>query len=61
MANKSIIMSKVRQIIKLYTQQMGKKKIGVPLSKWHEIIGEQTIAHAILDRIVHDAHRIEMK
>jgi DNA replication protein DnaC len=33
----------------------------VPISKWHEIIGEQTIADAILDRIVHNAHRIEMK
>lgn len=33
----------------------------IPVSKWHEIIGEQTIADAILDRIVHDAHRIEMK
>lgn len=33
----------------------------VPVSKWHEIIGEQTIADAILDRIVHDSHRIEMK
>jgi DNA replication protein DnaC len=33
----------------------------VPVSKWHEIIGEQTIADAILDRIVHNAHRIEMK
>lgn len=33
----------------------------VPISSWHEIIGEQTIADAILDRIVHDAHRIEMK
>jgi DNA replication protein DnaC len=33
----------------------------VPISQWHEIIGEQTIADAILDRIVHDAHRIEMK
>lgn len=33
----------------------------VPISKWHEIIGEQTIADAILDRIVHTAHRIEMK
>ena len=28
MANKSISMSKVRQIIKLYAQHMGKKKIG---------------------------------
>lgn len=33
----------------------------IPVSKWHEVIGEQTIADAILDRIVHDAHRIEMK
>jgi len=33
----------------------------VPVSMWHEVIGEQTIADAILDRIVHDAHRIEMK
>lgn len=33
----------------------------VPVSSWHDIIGEQTIADAILDRIVHDAHRIEMK
>lgn len=32
----------------------------VPVRSWHEIIGEQTIADAILDRIVHDAHRIEM-
>ncbi|MEN9348389.1 MAG: hypothetical protein RLZZ77_1900 [Bacteroidota bacterium] len=32
----------------------------VPVGMWHEVIGEQTIADAILDRIVHDAHRIEM-
>lgn len=33
----------------------------IPISKWHDVIGEQTIADAILDRIVHNAHRIEMK
>lgn len=33
----------------------------IPVSKWHDIISEQTIADAILDRIVQDAHRIEMK
>jgi DNA replication protein DnaC len=33
----------------------------VPVSKWHEVIGENTIADAILDRIVHDAHRLELK
>jgi len=33
----------------------------VPVSKWFDLIGEQTIADAILDRLVHNAHRIEMK
>lgn len=33
----------------------------VPVSKWHDIIGEPTIADAILDRIVHQAHRLELK
>ena len=33
----------------------------VPVSKWHDVIGEQTIADAILDRIIHNAHRIELK
>jgi DNA replication protein DnaC len=33
----------------------------VPVNKWHEVIGEQTIADAILDRIIHDAHRLELK
>jgi DNA replication protein DnaC len=33
----------------------------VPVNKWFEVIGEETIADAILDRIIHDAHRIEMK
>jgi DNA replication protein DnaC len=33
----------------------------LPVKQWHAIIGEKTIADAILDRIVHDAHRIELK
>lgn len=32
-----------------------------PLSKWHDCIGEPTIADAILDRIVHNAHKIALK
>jgi DNA replication protein DnaC len=32
----------------------------LPVNCWHEVIGEKTIADAILDRIVHDAHRIEL-
>lgn len=33
----------------------------LPVGKWHELIGEKTIADAILDRIVHDAHRMELQ
>jgi len=33
----------------------------VPVGKWYEVIGEQTIADAILDRIVHNSHRLELK
>ncbi len=32
----------------------------VPVKKWHEIIGEKTLADAILDRIVHKSIRIEL-
>jgi DNA replication protein DnaC len=32
----------------------------LPLDKWHEIIGEPTFADAILDRIVHNAHKIDL-
>ena len=31
------------------------------LENWHDIIGDPTVADAILDRIVHNAHRIELK
>jgi DNA replication protein DnaC len=33
----------------------------LPVSLWYEIIGDNTIADAILDRVVHDAHRIELQ
>jgi len=33
----------------------------IPVNKWYEIIGEQTVADGILGRIVHNAHRLELK
>ena len=33
----------------------------IPVNKWYELIGEQTIADAVLDRIVHQAHRLDLK
>ena len=32
----------------------------IPVAEWHPLIGESTIADAILDRLVHNAHRIEL-
>ena len=32
----------------------------VPVEQWHEIIGNPTLADAILDRIVHNAYRVEL-
>ncbi len=33
----------------------------LPVTNWFDIIGEETIADAILDRLVHTSHRIELK
>ena len=32
----------------------------LPFSTWHGVIGEPTFADAILDRIVHNAYRLEL-
>ena len=32
----------------------------LPVSKWHEYIGEPTIADSIMDRIIHRSHRLEL-
>ena len=32
----------------------------LPVNTWHDVIGEPTFADAILDRIVHNAYRIEL-
>ncbi len=33
----------------------------LPVSSWHEAIGHPTLADAILDRLVHNAHRVTLK
>jgi DNA replication protein DnaC len=33
----------------------------VPIAQWHEQIGDATTADGILDRLVHNAHRIELR
>jgi DNA replication protein DnaC len=33
----------------------------LPVDRWHDLIGDPTLADAILDRIVHTAHRIQLR
>ena len=32
----------------------------IPTEKWHDLIGEPTIADAICDRLIHNAHKIKL-
>ncbi|WP_456837922.1 ATP-binding protein [Bradyrhizobium sp. USDA 4486] len=33
----------------------------LPVAQWHDMVGEPTIADAILDRIIHNSHRIALE
>jgi hypothetical protein len=33
----------------------------LPVASWHEVIGDPTYADAILDRLVHNAHRLNLE
>ena len=32
----------------------------VPVDRWHDLIGVPSLADAVLDRVVHNAYRIEL-
>jgi DNA replication protein DnaC len=32
----------------------------LPVKEWYDVIGEKTVAEPILDRLVHDANRIDI-
>ena len=33
----------------------------LPIDKWHDYLGQPTLADAILDRLVHNAHKLNLK
>ncbi len=51
-------------LLDIIEDRHGRKSIVItsqlPTSSWYEAIGDPTVADAILDRIVHDAHQIEL-
>lgn len=54
-----------RDLLELLEDRYGRKSTIVtsqlPVTLWHEAIGDPTLADAILDRLVHNAHKIELK
>jgi len=54
-----------RDLLELMEDRYGLKSTIItsqlPVTAWHDAIGDPTLADAILDRIVHNAHKIDMK
>ena len=57
--------SQYRSLLELLDERHGHGSVLItsqyPVGQWHERIGDPTIADAILDRLVHNAHSIELK
>lgn len=54
-----------RDLLELFDDRHGSRSTVVtsqlPVEHWHEALGDPTLADAILDRLVHHAHRIALK
>ena len=52
-------------LLEIFEDRHGRKSTVIisqlPAAKWHEVIGDATIADAICDRIIHSSFRIELK
>jgi DNA replication protein DnaC len=56
--------SQRRDLMEIVEDRYGRGSILItsqlPAATWHEVIGEPTLGDAILDRIVHNAYRLEL-
>ena len=54
-----------RDLLEIVDDREGKGSLlitsQVLIGRWHEIIGDPTLGDAILDRVSHRSHRIELK
>jgi len=57
--------AQARDLLEVFDDRYNKKSTlvvaQVPVTEWHERIPDPTLADAILDRLVHNAHRITLK
>lgn len=54
-----------RDLLEILDDRLGRGAVIItsqfPVSQWHELVGDPTIADALLDRLVHQAYRIELQ
>jgi len=54
-----------RDLLEIIEDRQGRRSTLVtsqlPVEHWHSLLGEPTVADAILDRLIHDAYRITLK
>jgi DNA replication protein DnaC len=52
-------------LLEIIEDRHGKKSTIItsqlPVNQWHSFINEDTLADAVLDRVVHSSHRLELK
>lgn len=53
-----------RDLLEILDDRMGQGSVVItsqfPVSQWHELVGDATVADALMDRLVHQAYRIEL-
>jgi DNA replication protein DnaC len=54
-----------RDLLEIFEERYGRRSTlvasQVPVKQWHDLIGDPTLADAILDRLVHGAYRLELE
>ena len=55
----------VRDLLEIIDDRIGQRATLItsqlPVAHWHEYLGEPTVVNAVLDRLLHSAHRLELK
>lgn len=54
-----------RELLEIIDDRLGKGSVLItsqfPVNQWHELVGDATVADALMDRLVHQAYRMELK
>lgn len=54
-----------RELLEIIDDRLGRGSVVItsqfPVGQWHELVGDATVADALMDRLVHQAYRLELK